>query len=591
MSRRKQPMTEEEKEEMEILKNAFDLFDRDHSGHINSTELGKVMKTMGNPMTPKEIDAIIDSIDRTEDNELSFPEFCRFVKKVRSKKSGETETEETTTSKGKKVTTTKITKSKDQDGDSKQSKSKKLTKGKDEDEEEEVEETQKKTVRSGTKKTLTTTKKETEEEEGEEGEDLIKKVQGNTKYYKEDRLNKLKEAFDKNDKNKDKKLDPTEMFNACKSLKCPATKLDINYTIKGMGKKPTDLLDFEEFCEVLEIAERYSNGEKFDDLITEWKGRKEKGTKGGKKSKYYSEERISELREVFEKNDKNKDDKLDAGEMFNACKSVKSPASRLDINYTIKKLGKKPTDLLDFDEFCDVLEIAERYANGEKIQDLLDEYHKRGTEEEEETTEKKEKYFTEEKLKSLKEAFDKNDKDKDGKLNPNEMFLAGKSLKSPASKLDINYVIKKMGRKPNDKFTYEEFCDILEISERYVNGEKIDDLMNEYNKRKKSKGEGEEEEGGSKKKLLGKKESTEENEIPEEDTSKGKNIKSSRIKTTTKKQEPEEEDEEETKGSKKTTKTITKKTIEETEEDGKKRPKTLLKKKEEEPEEEEEEKP
>lgn len=58
------------------LKKTFDIFDKDGSGTISTTEVGEVLKKLGQNLTQSQVQELISDIDINRDGELSFEEFC-----------------------------------------------------------------------------------------------------------------------------------------------------------------------------------------------------------------------------------------------------------------------------------------------------------------------------------------------------------------------------------------------------------------------------------------------------------------------------------------------------------------------------------
>ncbi|MCQ2818198.1 MAG: EF-hand domain-containing protein, partial [archaeon] len=68
-------------EKLKELKESFDYFDKDQDGQLSIDEIYKGLKNMGNPMTKSTIREMIKELDTSEDEFLSFPEYCQFVAK------------------------------------------------------------------------------------------------------------------------------------------------------------------------------------------------------------------------------------------------------------------------------------------------------------------------------------------------------------------------------------------------------------------------------------------------------------------------------------------------------------------------------
>eukprot|EP00928_Gymnodinium_smaydae_P090485 TRINITY_DN74279_c0_g1_i1.p1 TRINITY_DN74279_c0_g1~~TRINITY_DN74279_c0_g1_i1.p1 ORF type:complete len:150 (-),score=52.92 TRINITY_DN74279_c0_g1_i1:65-514(-) len=77
-------------EEISEFKEAFSLFDKDKSGNISASELGQVMKQLGQSATQAEVKAMVDEIDADGSGEIDFPEFLSLM----ARKMKDTSTEE-----------------------------------------------------------------------------------------------------------------------------------------------------------------------------------------------------------------------------------------------------------------------------------------------------------------------------------------------------------------------------------------------------------------------------------------------------------------------------------------------------------------
>ncbi|KAK1590649.1 uncharacterized protein LY79DRAFT_590357 [Colletotrichum navitas] len=63
----------------EELKNAFKVFDRDGSGTISAEELRHVLTSLGEDMTPAEIDEMIQMADKNGDGSIDYDEFASIM--------------------------------------------------------------------------------------------------------------------------------------------------------------------------------------------------------------------------------------------------------------------------------------------------------------------------------------------------------------------------------------------------------------------------------------------------------------------------------------------------------------------------------
>jgi centrin-3 len=64
-----------ERDPVEEIKRAFELFDDDHTGKITLKNLRRVAKELGENMGDDELAAMIDEFDLDEDGEISQQEF------------------------------------------------------------------------------------------------------------------------------------------------------------------------------------------------------------------------------------------------------------------------------------------------------------------------------------------------------------------------------------------------------------------------------------------------------------------------------------------------------------------------------------
>ena len=64
---------------MEELKEAFTLFDTNHSGNIDARELKAAMRALGHEVTKAACAAMFREVDKDPETELNFDEFCRIM--------------------------------------------------------------------------------------------------------------------------------------------------------------------------------------------------------------------------------------------------------------------------------------------------------------------------------------------------------------------------------------------------------------------------------------------------------------------------------------------------------------------------------
>ncbi|XP_075925680.1 troponin C, skeletal muscle-like [Petromyzon marinus] len=81
-------------EQIAEFKAAFDMFDADGGGDISTSELGKVMKLLGQTPTKEELDAIIEEVDEDGSGTIDFEEFLvMMVRQMKEESAGQTEEE------------------------------------------------------------------------------------------------------------------------------------------------------------------------------------------------------------------------------------------------------------------------------------------------------------------------------------------------------------------------------------------------------------------------------------------------------------------------------------------------------------------
>merc|ERR1719265_424488 len=71
--------TELDEKEKQEIKEAFDLFDTDGSGNIDTKELNIAMKALGCECKKEEIDKMISEVEDDGSGEIGFPEFLKMM--------------------------------------------------------------------------------------------------------------------------------------------------------------------------------------------------------------------------------------------------------------------------------------------------------------------------------------------------------------------------------------------------------------------------------------------------------------------------------------------------------------------------------
>ena len=68
-------------QQIEEFHEVFNLFDKDGGGSISNSELGIVMRTLGQNPTETEIEVMIKEVDEDGNGEINFQEFCGLMVK------------------------------------------------------------------------------------------------------------------------------------------------------------------------------------------------------------------------------------------------------------------------------------------------------------------------------------------------------------------------------------------------------------------------------------------------------------------------------------------------------------------------------
>ena len=63
---------------MERLRQTFDKFDKDNSGHIDKKELGTLAIALNNPLSPAELHDFFSKVDADNSGEISWDEFIKY---------------------------------------------------------------------------------------------------------------------------------------------------------------------------------------------------------------------------------------------------------------------------------------------------------------------------------------------------------------------------------------------------------------------------------------------------------------------------------------------------------------------------------
>lgn len=64
-----------------VLKNAFDAFDQEKNGYIDSAMVGTILAMLGHQLDDKMLADIIAEVDDDGSGQIEFPEFCALAAK------------------------------------------------------------------------------------------------------------------------------------------------------------------------------------------------------------------------------------------------------------------------------------------------------------------------------------------------------------------------------------------------------------------------------------------------------------------------------------------------------------------------------
>lgn len=79
-------------EQVQAFKDVFDLFDKDGSGSISTTELGDVMRSLGQNPTDAELQDMVNEVDTDQSGSIEFNEFMALMSTTIQPKDYEEET-------------------------------------------------------------------------------------------------------------------------------------------------------------------------------------------------------------------------------------------------------------------------------------------------------------------------------------------------------------------------------------------------------------------------------------------------------------------------------------------------------------------
>ncbi|CAG2184379.1 neo-calmodulin-like [Mytilus galloprovincialis] len=88
-------MTQSCNEDLEALRETFDIFDKNKNGSICATELGTLLRAVGENPTQREIEYFIKSCDKNKNNVIEFEDFVALMEIIRRDATRKEDQEET----------------------------------------------------------------------------------------------------------------------------------------------------------------------------------------------------------------------------------------------------------------------------------------------------------------------------------------------------------------------------------------------------------------------------------------------------------------------------------------------------------------
>jgi calmodulin len=76
-------------EQIAILKNAFNSFDREKKGYITTETVAEILRLMGQPFNQQTLDEMVEEVDEDKSGQLEFEEFIILAAKFIIEEDGE----------------------------------------------------------------------------------------------------------------------------------------------------------------------------------------------------------------------------------------------------------------------------------------------------------------------------------------------------------------------------------------------------------------------------------------------------------------------------------------------------------------------